>query len=65
MRSSDTAELYFEDVRVPQSYRIGDEGMGFMYQMLQFQEERMAAVALCLAPLDKVGRKYTKKRADK
>ncbi|MBI2422973.1 MAG: acyl-CoA dehydrogenase family protein [Candidatus Hydrogenedentes bacterium] len=41
MRSSDTAELHFEDVRVPQSYRIGDEGAGFMYQMLQFQEERM------------------------
>ncbi|MBI1785231.1 acyl-CoA dehydrogenase family protein, partial [Candidatus Sumerlaeota bacterium] len=44
MHSSDTAELKFEDVRVPQRYRIGDEGMGFVYQMQQFQEERMFAV---------------------
>lgn len=43
MRSSDTAELHFENVRVPQRYRIGDENMGFMYQMMQFQEERMYA----------------------
>ncbi len=43
MRSSDTAQFYFEDVRVPQRYRIGEEGAGFMYQMLQFQEERLWA----------------------
>jgi citronellyl-CoA dehydrogenase len=30
-------------VRVPQRYRIGEEGMGFTYQMLQFQEERLWA----------------------
>jgi citronellyl-CoA dehydrogenase len=41
MRSSDTAQFYFEDVRVPARYRIGDEGMGFTYQMMQFQEERL------------------------
>ncbi|GAB4516496.1 MAG: acyl-CoA dehydrogenase family protein [Amphiplicatus sp.] len=41
MRSSDTAQFFFEDVRVPQRYRIGEEGAGFMYQMLQFQEERL------------------------
>ena len=45
MHSSDTAILYFEDVRVPQSNLIGDEGKGFIYQMLQFQEERLFAVA--------------------
>ncbi len=44
MHASDTAELKFEDVRVPQRNRIGDEGMGFVYQMQQFQEERMFAV---------------------
>ena len=43
MHSSDTAELHFEDVRVPQWYRIGEEGEGFTYQMMQFQEERMYA----------------------
>ena len=47
MHSSDTAELYFEDVVVPQSFRIGKEGAGFTYQMLQFVEERVFAGACC------------------
>ena len=42
---SDTGHLHFDDVRVPQRYRIGEEGMGFTYQMEQFQEERLYAVA--------------------
>src|SRR6516165_6575197 len=41
MRASDTAQIFFEGVRVPQRYRIGEEGMGFIYQMQQFQEERI------------------------
>ncbi len=41
MRSSDTAQLFFEDVRVPRRWRIGEEGRGFIYQMEQFQEERL------------------------
>lgn len=45
MHSSDTAELFFEDVKVPQSYRIGKEGMGFTYQMMQFVDERVFAGA--------------------
>jgi len=45
MWSSDTAQIFFDDVRVPQRYRIGEEGMGFTYQMLQFQEERLWAAA--------------------
>lgn len=45
MHSSDTAELFFEDVKVPQSYLIGQEGMGFPYQMFQFVEERVFAGA--------------------
>lgn len=45
MKSSDTAQIFFEDVRVPCKYLIGEEGMGFTYQMLQFQEERLWAVA--------------------
>jgi citronellyl-CoA dehydrogenase len=45
MRSSDTAQVFFDNVRVPQRYRIGDEGMGFVYQMQQFQEERLYAAA--------------------
>ena len=45
MRSSDTAQVFFDDVRVPQRNRIGEEGQGFVYQMLQFQEERLFAAA--------------------
>ena len=45
MNSSDTGLIYFDEVRVPQRNRIGDEGKGFTYQMLQFQEERMWAAA--------------------
>lgn len=41
MHSSDTAQLHFDDVRVPQRYLIGEEGMGFIYQMEQFQIERL------------------------
>ena len=43
MYSSDTAQIHFDDVRVPQRFRIGEEGLGFTYQMVQFQEERMFA----------------------
>ncbi len=53
MRSSDTAQFYFEDVRVPQRYRIGEEGAGFMYQMLQFQEERLWGALSGLVAMDK------------
>jgi citronellyl-CoA dehydrogenase len=45
MRCSDTAQIFFEDVRVPQRYLVGKEGEGFTYQMLQFQEERLYAAA--------------------
>jgi citronellyl-CoA dehydrogenase len=43
MRASDTCPVFFENVRVPQRHRIGEEGMGFMMQMVQFQEERLCA----------------------
>ena len=45
MHSSDTGLIYFDEVRVPQRFRIGAEGQGFMYQMMQFQEERLWAAA--------------------
>jgi citronellyl-CoA dehydrogenase len=48
MRSSDTAQIFFDDVRVPKRNRIGDEGKGFTYQMVQFQEERLWGAAACL-----------------
>jgi citronellyl-CoA dehydrogenase len=44
MRSSDTAELFFDDLRVPAENLIGEEGEGFIYQMQQFQHERFAVL---------------------
>lgn len=35
MRCSDTAEIYFDDVRLPKANIIGEPGAGFMYQMMQ------------------------------
>jgi citronellyl-CoA dehydrogenase len=46
MRSSDTAELYFDDMRIPAENLIGIEGEGFIHQMMQFQHERFAVLPL-------------------
>lgn len=52
MHSSDTGLIYFDNVRVPQRYRIGNEGQGFIYQMQQFQEERLWAAANAIEALN-------------
>ena len=52
MDSSDTGLIYFDEVRVPQRNLIGQEGQGFIYQMQQFQEERLWAGANALWVLD-------------
>jgi len=51
MMSSDTGLIHFDDVRVPQRNRIGEEGLGFTYQMQQFQEERLWAAANAIQSL--------------
>ena len=38
---SDTAELYFENCRIPKRYILGEEGAGFYYIMQNFQGERL------------------------
>ena len=52
MRASDTAMIFLDNVRVPQRNLIGQEGMGFRYQMLQFQEERLYGAASCIEGLE-------------
>lgn len=54
MRSSDTAQIFFDDVRVPQRYLVGQEGAGFRYQMEQFQEERIYGAAGAIKGLEYV-----------
>ena len=54
MHSSDTAQLFFDNVRVPKRHLIGQEGVGFTLQMLQFQEERLYGAAGSLRSLDRL-----------
>ena len=54
MDSSDTAQLFFDNVRVPRRNLVGQEGMGFTFQMLQFQEERLWGAAGSLRSLDRL-----------
>ena len=54
MRASDTAQIFFDNVRVPQRYLIGEEGKGFTYQMMQFQEERLWAAAANLKSMERL-----------
>ena len=52
--SSDTAELFFEDCRIPRRYLLGEEGEGFRYLMQNFQSERLIGSASAIA-----GARYT------
>jgi long-chain-acyl-CoA dehydrogenase len=47
--AQDTAELFFEDVRVPLENRLGEEGMGFMYLVNQLPQERLIIAVGALA----------------
>lgn len=49
---SDTAELSFEDVRVPASQLVGQENMGFYYIMECFQLERLVGAAIGVGSAD-------------
>lgn len=63
--SSDTAELAFEDCRVPAGNLIGQEGQGFYYIMDNFQLERLVAAVGTTASAQWIFRKaveYTQER---
>jgi acyl-CoA dehydrogenase len=47
-RSSDTAELHFEECRIPAENVLGEEGRGFYAIMRNFQNERLAIAAMAL-----------------
>lgn len=48
-KCSDTAELFFDNVKVPVSNLVGQEGQGFFYIMESFQLERLVAAILAIA----------------
>ena len=53
MHSQDTAELIFENVRVPAENLLGEEGKGFFYLMQKLQQERLlTAVGAIVAAKD-------------
>jgi acyl-CoA dehydrogenase len=47
--AADTSELFFEDVRVPITNCLGEEGKGFIYLMSQLPQERLAIAIGCHA----------------
>ncbi len=54
MHSSDTAELTFEDVRVPVEHLVGEEGKGFYHIMWELQGERLIGAAGSVAGAQRV-----------
>lgn len=51
--ASDTAELFFDECRVPTRYVLGEKDKGFYYIMENFQGERLVASLGALAAMDK------------
>ena len=51
--AADTSELFFEDVRVPITNCLGEEGMGFIYLMSQLPQERLSIAVSCQASAQK------------
>jgi citronellyl-CoA dehydrogenase len=63
--SSDTAELIFDEVRVPKCNTIGQEGEGFILQMQQFQRERLVGAITSYSAMEQAVRdtiEYTRQR---
>jgi long-chain-acyl-CoA dehydrogenase len=65
LKAQDTAELFFDEVRLPADYLLGEENRGFVYLMERLPQERLsiavAAVAACERMLE-ITLDYTKSR---
>ncbi|MCG6492943.1 acyl-CoA dehydrogenase family protein [Kitasatospora sp. A2-31] len=48
-KAQDTAELFFEDVRVPKENLLGEEHQGFVYLMQNLAQERLTIAASAIA----------------
>ena len=65
MHSADTSELFYEDVRVPMTNLLGEEGKGFIYLMSQLPQERLSIAISAQAAAQRAfdeAVKFTKER---
>jgi len=65
LKAQDTSELFFDNVRVPVSHRLGDEGRGFAYLMQELPRERLLIGIGAVAAMEAVlgwTLEYTKER---
>jgi acyl-CoA dehydrogenase len=65
MASQDTAELFFEDCKIPVGNRVGAEGGGFLMLMQKLQQERLVVAVMAQASAERVLKDtvaYTKER---
>lgn len=65
MRAQDTAELIFEDCRVPVANLLGDENKGFYYLMEHLQQERLVCSVMAQAMAEamlEMGTSYARER---
>lgn len=61
----DTAELFFEDVRLPKSALLGEENKGFYYLMNELPQERLLIAIFSMASCEfmfEETRKYVRER---
>lgn len=66
MKAQDTAELYFDNVRVPVGNLLGEEGAGYGYAMKQLAHERLIVAIIGLSVLESAVAEtvaYTKQRS--
>ncbi len=67
LKAQDTAELFFDNVRVPTSNLLGEEGQGFIYLMDNLPQERLTisvvAAAACRQMIDMTVEYVTERKA--
>ena len=49
LKAQDTAELFFDDVRVPAENLLGEEGTGFIHLMENLPQERLVIAVVAVA----------------
>jgi long-chain-acyl-CoA dehydrogenase len=54
LKAQDTAELFFDDVRVPAANLVGQENRGFVHLMENLPQERLSIAAVAVAACERV-----------